>query len=91
MKQRRTAKKKQRKKTVVEKKRRTLKPEDFNKEYPPTPNGKARGTVKENVDAGNNEYPITHYNKTDDPGKCASILNRSNGKRKSLPYHRQSR
>ncbi len=57
------------KKTVVEKKRRTLKPEDFNKEYPPTPNGKARGTVKENVDAGNNEYPITHYNKTDDPGK----------------------
>lgn len=57
------------KKKVVEKKRRTVKPEDFNKEYPPTPNGKARGTVKENVDAGNNEYPITHYNKSDDPNK----------------------
>lgn len=57
------------KKKVVEKKRRTVKPEDFNKEYPPTPNGKARGTVKENVDAGNNEYPVTHYNKSDDPSK----------------------
>lgn len=57
------------KKKIVEKKRRPVKLEDYNKEYPPTPNGKARATVKENVDAGNNPYPITHYNKSDDPKK----------------------